>query len=509
MAPSFKHHDPNFSARLRRLTLGYQKDMPVDQSARRRMRGDALVMFGLTGDLGEKKLFPALYELQAAGRLDVPVIGVGRSTYSDDELRKMLVSSLDAYEPSDGRTLDPDIVEAIDLTYLTGDSAEVATYEALAERFANAHSPVVYAALPPGLFDTVADRIAASHLPETTRLVVEKPFGEDAASARRLYRTITQSIGSDRLFIVDHFLAKSSIENMLTVRSTNALIANSMCAAFVESIVIMMAETTGVDGSGSFYESVGAVKDVLQNHLMETLALVTMEPPENDGDDAFGRSRVDLLSAVDAADPARAVFGQYAGYRDLDDVDDDSDVETFVSCELHIDNDRWRGVPVQVTTGKRLADLGTSVTVTLKDPDNPGVPTRNRIRFVVKPDASVILELGALDAESHQPTAVEAVVCGPSDHGPLGDYATMLDHALAGTTRHFAHIDGIIEAWRIVQPLVEGDLDVEIYRPGSAGPPRRERETAADDGRSRTPRPDPDGKSIGQGFDDAKTSSPP
>jgi glucose-6-phosphate 1-dehydrogenase len=427
-------------------------------------------MFGLTGDLGEKKLFPALYELRAAGLLDMPVIGVGRREYSDEDVREMMAASLAEHEPAGGSPLDFDIAEGIDVTYLRGDSAEASTFEALARRLEHAKAPVIYAALPPGLFETVAEHIATSGLPATTRLVVEKPFGDGASSAQRLYQAMTDSIGADRLFIVDHFLAKSSIENMLTVRSTNALIANSMCADFVESIDIMMAETGGVDGRGSFYESVGAVKDVLQNHLMETLALVTMEPPDDDGDEAFDRSRVALLAAVERADPARSILGQYDGYRNLEDVDDNSDVETFVSCELRIDNDRWRDVSVRVTTGKRLADLGTSVTITLKDPVGSTTPTRNRVRFMIKPGSSVILDLGVLNGESHRPEPVEAVVCGPADHGSLGDYATMIDQALAGAKRHFANIDGIVEAWRVVDPLIGADIPIRTYAPGSTGP---------------------------------------
>jgi len=439
-------------------------------------RSDALIMFGLTGDLGEKKLFPALYELAAAGRLGVPVVAVGRTEHSDDELFAMRDASLDGYRTADGSPVDPEIVDSIDLSYLSGDSTEAATYDELVTMIGDAQNPTVYAALPPSLFGDVAQQMSESSLSDSTRLVVEKPFGDSEDSARQLFDAITVGIGADDLFIVDHFLAKSSIENMLAVRSANALIANSVDAGKVARIDIVMDEAGGVDGRGSFYESVGAIKDVVQNHLLQTLAMLTMEPPTNDSDAAFDAARVALLTSVRAIDPNDAVLGQYDGYRDLDDVDDDSEVETFVACRLFIDDERWRGVPITIRTGKRLAADCTTATIELVDPvDADGKPRsgaiRNRIRFEVKPTASVTLELGVLDPDTHDARTAEMVVCGPDDHGGLGDYATMLDNAMSGVSRHFAHIDGVVEAWRIVAPIIDSELSLVSYEPGGDGPP--------------------------------------
>ncbi|WP_420452929.1 hypothetical protein [Ilumatobacter sp.] len=445
-------------------------DTSTEPSDRTPDRADALVMFGLTGDLGEKKLFPALYDLTAAGRLGVPVIGVGRSEHTDSDLRDMLDSSLDGYSPADGSDLDPDVVSSIDLSYLSGDSTEPSTYDELAERLGDVRLPVVYAALPPGIFGDVARGIDASSLPDTTRLVVEKPFGSDATSARELHDEITAELDGSRLFIVDHFLAKSAIENMLVVRSSNPLIENSMCASFVESIELEMRESGGVDGRGSFYESVGAIDDVLQNHLLQMLAVLMMEAPDDPSDEAYHRSRSALLASLSPFDPARTVLGQYEGYRELDDVDDDSEVETFVATTTTVDDDRWGGVPITVRTGKRLDDDLTRATITLRTGTAQGERITNRIRFGVKPGTSVEFDIGVLDPDTHDTTPASIVASGPADHGALGDYAIMLDNAMSGATRHFAQIDDVVSAWRIVEEIKSADLERRPYAIGSSGP---------------------------------------
>jgi glucose-6-phosphate 1-dehydrogenase len=455
------------------LEVGYVSTMTstTDSSP---IRADALVMFGLTGDLGEKKLFPALYELAAAGRLGVPVIGAGRTEYTDSDLRDMLASALDDHRPTGGGPVDPDTVASIDLSYLAADSTDAGTYDALVDRLGGAVQPVVYAALPPGIFGAVARGIADSTLPDTTRLVTEKPFGQSAESARTLHEEIVQALDPARLLIVDHFLAKAAIENMLTVRTSNALVQNSMCARHVESIDIVMSESGGVDGRGSFYESVGAIDDVLQNHLLQMLATLTMERPADDSAEALRAARSELLDAVVPFDPASAVVGQYRGYRDLDDVDDGSDVETFVAVRTTVENERWSGVPVSIRTGKCLREDVTSATMTLTPPSPGGVDRAgwvpNRIHFTVKPDTSITFDLGVLDPESHRPVPTTVEVCGPVDHGRLGDYAVMLDNAMSGDPRHFAHIDDVVASWRIVDPLNAAVLDLLPYEPGTDGP---------------------------------------
>ena len=432
---------------------------------------DALVMFGLTGDLGAKKLLPALYELAAADRLGIPVVGVGRTEYSDDDVRQMLNEALADHRPADGSEVDQAIADGIDLRYVAGDSTDSSTFDSIVDLLDGADHVVVYAALPPDLFGDVARGLAESRLADTTRLVVEKPFGKDVDSARALHQEISEALGGDRLFIVDHFLAKAAIENMTTLRSTNPLIDNSMCTQFVESIEVLMKESGGVDGRGSFYEGVGAVDDVLQNHLLQTLALLMMDAPTDDSYEAYETARTALLRAVRPIRPEDVVLGQYEGYRELDDVDDESQVETFVDVELTVDSDRWRDVPVRIRTGKRLDEDLTTATITMRRGNGGDGAVTNRIVFHVKPASHVSIELGVLDPETHEATPTSIDVCAPPDHGDLGDYATMLSNALEGKRRHFASIDGVVEAWRIVAD-VKTEATLVRYEPDSSGPQR-------------------------------------
>lgn len=427
-------------------------------------------MFGLTGDLGRKKLFPALYELAAAGVLDVPIIGVGRSEHSDDELREMFRDALADHAPADGSDVDWAIVDGVALRYLAGDSADAATFDELAARLDGAQAPLIYAALPPDLFGDVAAGIEASNLASGTRLVVEKPFGHDVESSQQLWNDITSRMPEDRLFIVDHFLAKSAVENIAVFRHANALIANSLDRDHVTAIDIEMSEQGDVDGRGSFYEGVGAINDVVQSHLLQTLALALMDPPDDSSADDFRRERSAMLAAVRPVDPATVVLGQYDGYREHDGVADDSRVETYVSMELAVDNDRWRGVPINIWTGKHLENTSTSVTFHLASPSNSPSTVPNRVRFEIKPTAAVALDISALNADTHEPEPVTVHACPPSRHGALGDYATMFDNALSGEQRHFATIDGIVEAWRIIEPITGADLELHPYAAGSSGP---------------------------------------
>lgn len=428
---------------------------------------DALVMFGLTGDLGHKKLFPAVYELAASGILNGPVVGVGRTEYTDDDLRRMFDEAMtDAH-----LEVDADVMASIDLSYVSGDSTKGDTYVQLAHRLAGCELPVIYGALPPDLHVEVARQVAASDLPASTRLVTEKPFGTSVESARELWASITEQIDAERVFIVDHFLAKAAIENMSTVRLNNALIDNSMCAERVSAIDVVMSESGGVDGRGSFYESVGAIDDVLQNHLLQAVAYITMEAPADRSDAAMAAARLEALRSIRPADPTQAVVGQYDGYREVDDVADDSEVETFVSLVLYSDAERWRDVPIRITTGKELrADL-TEVSVRLRDTAPADGSIGNVIRFGVKPHASVSFDLAILDPDSHDAARTTVMACTTDEHGRLGDYAVMLDNALRGERRHFADIDAVIEAWRIVAPLKDTGLPLTSYARGSDGPP--------------------------------------
>ncbi len=429
-----------------------------------RSRADALVMLGIAGDLGEQQLFPALVELALDGRLDHPVVGVGRSERTDDDVREMVRSAareIDAIEDLDG------VVDGIDIGYVSGDATDPATYDAVAERIAGARLPVVYAALPPHTFGDVARAVAASDLPDTTRLVLEKPFGTDAGDARRLYDDVTAEIAADRLFIVDHFLAKTAIENLLTFRCANPMIDALMHRGIVDRIDVTMAEQFGVDGRETFYDRVGALADVVQNHLLELVAVLTMEPPDDGSDDAYDRARARLLDEIQPLSTDDVVLGQFEGYTDHDDVPDDSTTETYAAVRLAIENERWRGVPVVVRTGKLLSETRTEATVVFD-----GGATPNSLRFGIKPDTTIELSVGVLDPEAHDVRPVTLTACAPDTHGPLGDYATMLLGAMRGDRRHFAHIDGIEAAWRVLDRVRDAGIEPESYAPGSMGPGR-------------------------------------
>ncbi len=428
-------------------------------------RGDALIMFGLTGDLAEKKLFPALVEMHEAGRLGIPVVGVSRTPFGVDALRWKMIDELG--------TDHADAVNAMDLHYVAGDAMAPETYDRIAEVLAQegteVTAPVVYAALPPNLFGGVAKGVAASSFGDRASLVVEKPFGRDLASAKELYAQITEHLDPDRLFAVDHFLAKGAVENLLTFRSANPLVERVMRAGFVDRVEVTMAENFGVDGRGSFYDGVGAVRDVVQNHLLQMIAILAMEIPDNDEPASFEHCRAELLRAVEPLDASSVAFGQFEGYRDLDDVPDDSTVETFVAARLAIDNDRWRGVPFLLRAGKEMAVNDTEAVVVFSGGSDGATP--NRLRFTLKPEVAIAIEVGVLDPQTHGVRPSMLLACTPLGHGPLGDYATMLDGALDGEQRHFAQIGDIEAAWRIVDPILDPSEAPAAYPAGSMGPP--------------------------------------
>jgi glucose-6-phosphate 1-dehydrogenase len=423
-------------------------------------RSDALVIFGLTGDLGEKKLFPALLELQADGRLPSTVISVDRVDRSDDEVRAMLV---DAAETDSQRSTAHDVP----LHHLSGDAADEATYDRLTD-LVDADAPLVYAALPPSLFGDVA--AGAGRLGDAVRLVLEKPFGSDATGARELYDRITGHVAPERLFLVDHFLAKSSVENLMAVRRTNPWIDAALRSDSVDCVEVTLTESFGVEGRGSFYDGVGALRDVVQNHMLALASVMAMEPTSIEDPDAFAAARTDLLRSVRPLGSDDVVLGQYEGYLDEDGVEDGSTTETYVRARLSIDNERWRGVPFVLETGKCLETTRTEAVAVFGGPAD--VATGGRLRFQVEPDNALVLELNVLDATAHAMTTATLTACRPDGHGRLSDYAVMFDSALDGDRSHFATIDEIVAAWRVVEPVLDLDRPPTVYEPGGPGPLR-------------------------------------
>ncbi len=441
--------------------------MPADNDR----HSDALVVFGLTGDLGQRKLLPALYELHSARCFEGPVVGVGRRPHDVDDLRRELAASVNP-STAERYGVDPDrAAAAIDLRFVGGDAADESTWESIANTIDGTNNPTVYAALPPDLLADVATGLADSSLPDTTRLVVEKPFGHDAESARRLYDDITGRLGDDRLLIVDHFLAKASVEHMSTFRFDNPLIDAAIDPERLESVEITLAESAGIDDRGSFYEEVGVVADVVQNHLLQTLALALMDRPATRGAGSTRAARDGLLKAVRPIEQANSVLGQYDGYRQTDGVDDNSRVATYLDAVLYVDHERWTGVPIRLRTGKRLEDDEFTVAYVVRnDHRSTSTTPPNIVRFVHGDDERI--ELDVVVTDPHSAATARHTLCldVPGHHRPLGDYATMIAGALAGDRHHFASIDGVIEGWRIVAQLTGDDQVVHPYAQGSAGP---------------------------------------
>lgn len=426
-------------------------------------RSDALVMFGLTGDLGQKKLFQALAELSALSKLRCPVVGVGRSSYSPADLRNMFVDAVDDEYVSQA--------DVIDFRYVEGDSADSETYRLICDEIEGTTNPAIYAAVPPDQFVDIGENLCSSELPDTTRFIVEKPFGHSRQSAEQLYDSLTSMFSQDRLFLVDHFLAKSEVENLVKMRAANPLLEQVMRGPTVRRIEFTMAEAFDISGRGGFYDDVGAVKDVFQNHILQTLAVLLMEPPTNNSAAAFDRSRGELLGSIRPIDPADVVLGQYDGYAEVDDVPDDSSTETYLACRLHVDNPRWSETEILVRTGKALASTYAEAIAVLADPSD--TTPRNAIRFRLKPQQSVDFELAVWNVDAF--TAHNATTPVPSEDAALGDYARMLDGALDGDHYHFARIADTIAAWGIVEPLLSIEEPPVGYAPGSMGPEQADR----------------------------------
>lgn len=451
---------------------------------------DALVLFGATGDLARKKIFPALLELAGSDRLPDRVVGVAYTDGDDDTLRAYARSSIEDFGP---REVDPDALERLTaaLSYVQGDYTEDATYRRLASALGDAVRPVLYLAVPASLFERVVGGLVAVGLHEGGRLVVEKPFGRDLASARRLNSCILESFPEDAVHRIDHFLGKEQVLDLLVFRLANTFLEPAWNRHHVASVQITMAEDFGVEGRGGFYEETGALRDVFQNHLLQIVAQVAMEPPVAADARALRDEKVKVLRSMRELDPTEVIRGQFDGYRDEDGVAPDSDVETFFALRAEIDSWRWAGVPFLVRAGKRLPLTATEVRVEFERPpqlffaraDCPP-PHPNHLLFRLKPGEQVTI--GAQmkapgDAIVSEPIGLTYTYDQTRD-GPFeDDYARLLHDAMEGDQRLFARADGVEEAWRIVQPALDRPEPVRRYEPGTWGPPGADR-LAADHG---------------------------
>jgi glucose-6-phosphate 1-dehydrogenase len=447
-------------------------------------RSDALVLFGATGDLAHKKIFPALQAMIRRGHLDMPVVGVARSAWTLDQFKARVKDSLEKHGG-----LDPSAFAKLSsqLHYIDGEYGHPTTCGRLRQVLGGAKRPLFYLAIPPSLFATTVEGLAKSGCVKDARVVAEKPFGRDLASARELNRTLHAHFPEQAIFRIDHYLGKEPVQNLIYFRFANPLIEAGWSNQHVGSVQITMAESFGVAGRGKFYEEAGAIRDVVQNHMLQVIACLAEECPVGTDHEARRDERGRLLKAVRTLDPSDVVRGQFRGYRREPGVATDSQVETFAAIRFHIDNERWNGVPFFVRVGKCLPVTGTEVLVRLKRPLRPVLdeldpPLANYYRFRLNPE--IVIALGTKGKKPGELMVGEPIELVACHHAPdeMGPYERLLGDAANGDASLFAREDSVEAAWRIVDPILGNATPLTEYEPNTWGPPEVERVLAPEGG---------------------------